>query len=58
MSYLQPNKVGVLVEQNKLCRAKSIIIPLESGGCKNPQSIMSFKSHVAFYHIVSNEVLP
>jgi hypothetical protein len=30
----------------------------KSGGCKTPQRIMSFKSHVAFYHIVLNEVLP
>lgn len=29
-----------------------------NGGCKNPQRIVSFKSHVAFYHIVLNEVLP
>jgi len=29
----------------------------ENGRCKNPQKIMSFKPHVAFSHIVSNEVL-
>lgn len=31
---------------------------IKNGGCKNPQRIVSFKSHVAFYHIVLNEVLP
>lgn len=51
----------VLVEQNKWCRVKSTLIPIYrkwNGGCKNPQRIVSFKSHVAFYHIVLNEVLP
>ena len=58
MDYFHYNPTRVLVEQNKRCRAKSIFIPISNGGCKNPQRIVSFKSHVAFYHIVSNEVLP
>jgi len=36
---------------------KSPLNRLENDGYKNPQQIMSFKSHVAFYHIISKEVL-
>lgn len=53
-------KMGVLVNRTNDVepRAPSFLYKIKNGGCKNPQPIMSFKSHVAFYHIVSNEVLP
>lgn len=61
MYYIHYNltKKGFLWKQNR-CRVKSTFIHRKDGGCKNknPHRIVSFKSHVAFYHSVSNEVLP
>lgn len=66
LNYLQPNKMGFLVEQNKPCRAKSILISIENGGCKNPhkwslpssRTLLSTTSfQTKFYHnipLISN----
>ena len=51
-----PTKWGLRVEQT-MSSQEHLTIPM-NGGCKNPQPITSFKPHVAFYHIVLNEVLP
>lgn len=61
MDYLQPRqktKGSSVTEQTMSSQEHLISRQIENGGCKNPQRVVSFKSHVAFYHIVSNEVLP
>ena len=60
MYYLQPQKVGVLVEQNKLCRAKSIFISffykmadvrIHSRSCPSSRTLLSTTSfQTKFYH--------
>jgi hypothetical protein len=56
---LHPNKnVESSGTEQKMSSQEHPLIRLENDGYKNPQQIVSFKSHVAFYHIVSNEVLP
>lgn len=56
---LHPNKnADSNGTEQKMSSQEHPLIRLENDGYKNPQQIMSFKSHVAFYHIVSNEVLP
>lgn len=55
---LHPNKAGSNGTEQRMSSQEHPLIRLENDGYKNPQQSMSFKSHVAFYHIVSNEVLP
>lgn len=54
----QQQNAGSNGTEQKMSSQEHPLIRLENDGYKNPQQIMSFKSHVAFYHIVSNEVLP
>ena len=64
MDYLQPRQKtkGSSVPEQTMSSQEHLISrisrQIENGGYKNPQRVVSFKSHVAFYHIVSNEVLP
>ena len=61
---LQPNKkMGVLVEQDKGCRAKSTFIPIQykmvdvrvhSGSCPSSRTLLSTTSfQTKFYHNIS-----
>jgi len=56
--YTPTKNAGSNGREQRMSSQEHPLIRLENDGYKNPQQIMSFKSHVAFYHIVSNEVLP
>ncbi|CAI9268744.1 unnamed protein product [Lactuca saligna] len=55
-----PTSAAIGLHFYPIWEAASVDEWLYNGGCKNknPHRIVSFKSHVAFYHIVLNEVLP